>query len=113
LIYGLVTNPEVFRIFGKDGLKFFSLRQCHFGAKEITQSCDPPDPPLSQRHGHRCSSPGNGRPKGATGRGKVGSPKLLAIFVGKMMGKYVEIWGKVWEKIFGMDLKGTKEFSSV
>ena len=29
------------------------------------------------------------------------------------MGKYVEMWGKVWEKIFGMDLKGTKEFSSV
>ena len=29
------------------------------------------------------------------------------------MGKYVEIWGKVWEKICGMDLKGTEEFSSV
>lgn len=29
------------------------------------------------------------------------------------MGKYVENDGKVWEKIFGMDLKGTEEFSSV
>jgi hypothetical protein len=29
------------------------------------------------------------------------------------MGKYVEIWGKVWEKICGMELKGTEEFSSV